>query len=127
TAHPNNLQRIVGHLENGYGERKSLVQSVLYFLHFGAYSSYPNHNPIPAFEDLDSAGTLSFFTTHWKTYALWGIVIVLSAVLLRNRDGLRDELRFRRWFWLVLLAATALSFFWGCLQEGPLFYYNSLS
>jgi len=126
TAHPNNLQRIVDHLENGYGERKSLVQSILYFLQFGAYSAYPNHNPIPAFEDFDWAGVISFFKAHWKAYALWGFVIVLGAVLLRNKNGLKEELRFRWWLWLIILAATALSLFWGCIQEGPLFYYNSL-
>jgi hypothetical protein len=27
----------------------------------------------------------------------------------------------------MILAATALTLVWGCLQEGPLFYYNSLS
>src|SRR5205823_847470 len=53
TAHPNNVQRIIAHLEGSYGERKSLLQSILYFLHFAAYSAYPNTNSIPAFETLD--------------------------------------------------------------------------
>lgn len=129
-AHPNNFQRIVGHLENGYGERKSLLQSFLYFLHFAAYSPYPNHNPIPAFEDFDWAGTLSFFALHWKAYALWGVVLVLGAVPVRKKNGPREEMDFfpfRRWLWLVLVSATTLSLLWGCFQEGPFFYYNSLS
>jgi hypothetical protein len=133
TAHPNNLQRIVEHLDESYGERKSLLQSALYFLHFGAYSTYPSTNSIPAFETFDWPGTLLFFKTHWKAYGLWLVVVVLCVVLPRSRlrqkqtgDPAEIEAwRFRQRLCLVLFAGIALSIVWGCIQEGPMFYYNS--
>ena len=134
TAHPNNLQRVLRHLETSSTERKSVVQSLLYFLHFGAYSAYPNNNSIPALESFDWPGTLSFFTVHWKAYGLWLAVLALSVVLARQRrrtnqieePGDAEFRRFRQWFGLILFAAIALTIVWGCIQEGPMFYYTSL-
>jgi len=134
TAHPNNLQRVLRHLENSSEERKSLVRSLLYFLHFGAYSAYPNSNSIPALENFDWPGTLSFFILHWKAYSLWIVVLALSLVLMRQRRRTKEteepgdvELRrFRQRLGLILFAALALTLVWGCIQEGPMFYYTSL-
>jgi hypothetical protein len=142
SAHPNNFQRIVHHLQTSYGERKSLLQSSLYFVHFGAYSAYPNTNSIPAFETFDLTGILLFFRLHWRAFGLWLAVIVFSLMFLRRSKKERQfsaatgyetdfpvkpELgRFVGWICLVLLCASALSLLWGCLQEGPMFYFNSL-
>lgn len=132
-AHPNNLQRILEHLTRSYGERKNLLESVLYFLHFGAYTAYPNPNPIPAFETFDWPGTLLFFKAHWKAYGLWTVVVALSLLLPRFRlgethsndpAGIQARL-FRHRLALFLFTAIALSIVWGCLQEGPMFYFNS--
>lgn len=127
TAHPNNLQRIVRHLQNSYGAGKSVAQSILYFLHFGAYAAYPGSNPIPAFDAFDSRGTISFFASHWRAYGLWILVVALCVGLAKRQPATGEgERRFRRAFPLMLGAAIALSIVWGCIQEGPMFYYNSL-
>ncbi|HEX8078130.1 MAG TPA: hypothetical protein VF511_09970, partial [Chthoniobacterales bacterium] len=130
TAHPNNLERVLRHLRTGSSEHKSLLQSVLYFLHFGAYSAYPSTNSIPALESFDWPGTVAFFTAHWKAYGLWVLVLALALILSRRLQmDEPDAIAVRRfgqrlgWF---LLGATALTLAWGCLQEGPMFYYTSL-
>src|SRR5205807_10026165 len=79
-------------------------------------------------------GTRSCFPVHWKASGLWLVVLALSVVLARQRRrtkqieepgdaGLR---RFCQWFGLILFAAIALTIAWGCIQEGPMFYYTSL-
>lgn len=127
TAHPNNLQRIVRHLQSSYGDGKSALQSVLYFLHFGAYSPYPSTNSIPAFETFDWPGTTSFFIKHWRAYGIWIVVLALCLVLAKRQPPIDEpERKFRRRFVLMLCAAVALSIVWGCIQEGSMYYYNSL-
>jgi hypothetical protein len=130
SAHPNNLERIVEHLRKDYGEGKGVVQSLLYFLHFGAYASYPSRWPIPAFETFDAAGVLSFFLLHWRAYGLWLGSILLLVVLTKTESREQPEQRrmgkFRRRIYLMLSAAAGLSLVWGCIQEGPMFDYNAL-
>jgi hypothetical protein len=135
TAHPNNIERILLHLQNSHEERKSLLQSVLYFLHFGAYCAYPSSNSIPALESFDWPGTVAFFSAHWRAYSLWVLVVAAWVILSRQsrakkQNGEADAVdfhRLRQWLGWVLLAAIGLTLVWGCMQEGPMFYYTSLS
>jgi hypothetical protein len=125
TAHPNNIQQILKHVGASAETRQGLLRSVLYFLHFAAYTPYPNHNSIPAFENFDWPGTFLFFRTHWRAYGLWLAVAGLTLGALR---GIRTEIEIRRFvraIAVVILAATLLSFFWGSIQEGTMFYFNS--
>lgn len=140
TSTPSNLRLIVEHLQNGYGERKGLLRSILYFVHFGAYAPYPNSNTIPAFEHYDLRGTLEFFGTHWRAYGLWLIVIVTPLLLMKgkvsfssrqkeiqNEDFSMPDLRsFLTRMYLVLGFAIVLTIVWGHIQEGPMYYYNAL-
>jgi hypothetical protein len=129
TAHPSNLERIVEHLRTSYGQGKGLLRSTLYFLHFAAYAAYPSQQPIPAFETFDGAGLLSFFQLHWRACGLWLGAILSLAVLTKTelkKGPTRSRIgTFRRRMYLMLLAATALSLVWGCIQEGPMFDYNA--
>lgn len=130
TARPSNLERIVAHLQTGYGEGKGLLQSSLYFLHFGAYAAYPSEQPIPAFQTFDAAGLLSFFSLHWRAYGLW-LASILLFVLLRRGEGMASSeqlevAKFRRRLGLILVIGAGLSLAWGMMQEGPMFDYNSL-
>jgi hypothetical protein len=136
---PSNLRLIVEHLQTGYGERKGLGRSVLYFTHFAAYTPYPNSNFIPAFENFDLSGTLEFVRTHWRAYGLWLVVIITPLVLLKptlnffasrmerqNEDFITPELRaFLRQMYLMLGFAIVLTIVWGYIQEGPMYYYNA--
>jgi hypothetical protein len=130
TAHPNNLERISQHLRTEYGEGKGLLQSLLYFLHFGAYAGYPSRWPIPAFETFDAAGLRTFFLLHWRAYALWFGSILLFATMTRNEAKGHVEhgliRKFRQRMCLILGTATGLTLVWGSMQEGPMFDYNSL-
>lgn len=137
---PSNFQLIVDHLRSGHPERKSLFRSILYFVHFGAYASYPNSNTIPAFENFDLAGTVEFFRKHYRAYALWLGVVAAPFVFLKiNRRSrtehvdtrtekiLTPELRtFLVRIYLLVGLAIGLTIIWGCLQEGPMYYYNAL-
>lgn len=140
TSDPSNVRLILDHIRTSYGERKGVGQSVLYFLHFGAYAAYPNSNIIPAFETYDAQGTLLFFRTHWRAYGLWLVVICVPIIfLLRNRTRLSrrapgseneslipTEVRlFLLRMYLILGAAICLTIVWGHLQEGPMYYYSS--
>lgn len=141
TSDPSNVRLILDHIRTSYGERKGVWQSVLYFLHFGAYAAYPNSSVIPAFETYDAWGTLLFFRTHWRAYGLWLAVICVPIVLLRNTA--RRSVRARRIendslvpsevkafllrMYLVLGSAIVLSIVWGHIQEGPMYYYSSFS
>lgn len=123
---PSNLSLIVQHLQTHHGDRKPLLSSVLYFIQFGSYSAYPNSGEAGAFSSYDAAGIWSFVRTHWRAYGLWLAVLVLPAVLFATMGkALPERKRFVRSFCLALLLALALTFVWGCVQDGPLFYYNA--
>jgi hypothetical protein len=130
TTHPSNLALIVEHLRTSYGERKGLLRSLVYFLHFGSYAAYPSQQEIPALETFDAAGMCSFFLLHWRAYALWlGSILVLVATTRTKvaRDSERPAIReFRHRMFLILAVALGLSLVWGSIQEGPMFYYNAL-
>jgi len=130
TAHPSNLERIIWHSRVEYGERHSLLQSLLYFLHFGAYAAYPSRWPIPTFEKFDAAGVLSFLLLHWRVYLLWlGSILLLVTVTRTELSRRAEDLRvtkFRKRMYLILAIATVLSLVWGSMQEGPMYDYNSL-
>lgn len=127
TARPSNLERVVEHLRTGYGEPKGLLQSLLYFLHFGGYRAYPRSQPIPAFETFDAAGLRSFFLLHWRAHALW-IASVFAVIAIRTtpQPSLEQAWKLRRRLYLILGAGAGLSIVWGCIQEGPMFDYNGL-
>ncbi|MEY2562674.1 MAG: hypothetical protein QOH88_867 [Verrucomicrobiota bacterium] len=130
TAHPNNLERILEHLGTSYGEGKGPLQSLLYFLHFGAYAGYPSRWPVPTFETFDTPGLISFFLLHWRAYGLWLGSIILFVILKRTEAArisseYRQSAKFMRRIYLMLIASTGLSLLWGCIQEGPLYDYNS--
>jgi hypothetical protein len=130
TAHPNNLALIVEHLRTSYGERKGLLRSLFYFLHFGSYAAYPSQQQIPALETFDAAGMRSFFLLHWRACALWLASILLVVVTARTNlagdSGQRTIRKFRQRICLILAVAFGLSLVWGSIQEGPMFYYNAL-
>jgi hypothetical protein len=139
TSTPSNLRLIVEHLQSGYGQRKGLWRSILYFVHFAAYAPYPNSNTIPAFENVDLRGTLEFFRTHWRAYGLWLVVIASPLVLMRAKPNLsarRAEIEEENFttsdlrsflirIYLVLGFAIVLTIVWGHIQEGPMYYYNA--
>jgi hypothetical protein len=136
-SNPSNLRLIVDHLRGSYGATKEWSRSVLYFLHFGAYTPFPNSNTIPAFETFDFPGMLGFFRAHWRAYGLWLLVISSSAALMRARCATRapignnkliagDLRTFFFWMYLVLGFAILLTVVWGHIQEGPMYYYNAL-
>lgn len=137
---PSNLRLILDHVRGGYGEKKGLLQSILYFTHFAAYSPYPNGSVPPALENIDLPGTVGFLKIHWRAYSLWLTAIVTPLVLLRIVPGLlsrrpetsgtssspADLRRFFVHLYCVLGGAILLTVVWGCIQEGPMYYYNAL-
>ncbi|PYI90475.1 MAG: hypothetical protein DME97_17515 [Verrucomicrobia bacterium] len=139
TATRSNLSLIIDHLQNGYGERKGLLRSIFYFMHFAAYTPYPNSNTIPAFENFDIRGTVAFFITHWRAYGLWIVVILSPLLLLRakfnfaafraksqNANFTTPKLRsFLIRMYLVVGFAIVLTIVWGHIQEGPMYYFNA--
>ena len=126
-SEPNNLTRIVQHLRTSYGEGKGILQSLCYFLHFGAYAGAASDQPIPAFEAHDAATLRSFFLLHWRPYAWWlGSILVFIVTTRRTQPDLPGTTKFRRRLCFALILATGLSVVWGCVQEGPMFDYNAL-
>jgi hypothetical protein len=137
TTEPNNIRLILDHIRTAYGERKGLLRSILYFLHFGAYAPYPSSNSIPAFETFDARGTLLFFRAHWRAYGLWLCTIIVPIILIKNTslfcrrgvhgetDHLTDVKAFLLRLYLVLGAAVLLTIAWGHFLEGPMYYYIS--
>jgi hypothetical protein len=125
TAHPNNLHQILNHVGASSETRQGVLRSVLYFLHFAAYTPYPNHNSIPAFENFDLAGTSLFFRTHWRAYGLWLAAAGLTLGLLRGNKTEIENRRLLQAMAGVIVVATLLSLFWGSIQEGTMFYFNS--
>ncbi len=155
TNHPHNIHLVLDHIRANQGERKEFLRSLLYFLQFGAYTAYPssphfddltaypNFPYIPAFDAFDASGTLLFFRTHWRAYGLWLVAVLLPlAMLLKRAKHLPDRSapttteaahpakieikRFLWWMYVVLGTAIALTIVWGCLQDGPMFYFNAL-
>ena len=142
-AEPNNVSLIINHVHAHRGEHKELLRSVLYFLHFGAYTAYPNPAGSSVFGAYDAAGMILFFKTHWRVYSLWAATIMLPALLLaaaklsarptnsatrfNQTTGTRFERhRFLGSMYLMLGAAVGLTLLWACIQDGPMFYFNTL-
>jgi hypothetical protein len=124
---PSNLALIVRHLRTTYGEGKGIVQSLFYFLHFGAYSAAPSDQPIPAFEAYDAATLRSFFLLHWRPYGCWlASILVFILTTRRTRSEPEGMTKFRQRICWALILATGLSVVWGCVQEGAMFDYNAL-
>jgi len=143
TTHPNNISLILDHLRTHQGERKEILRSVLYFLHFGAYTAYPNSNFIPALDTFDAQGTVSFFRTHWRAYGLWLMAVLVPLAMLLKRgmgpsyrsapiptvadhQGRIDITKFLLGLYVVLATAIVLTIVWGCLQDGAMYYFNAL-
>jgi hypothetical protein len=126
TSEPNNLTLIVRHLRTTYGEGKGIVQSLFYFLHFGAYAAAPSHQPIPTFEAYDAVALRSFFLLHWRACGWWLASILLFVLTTRRPPKFQGIAKLRRRLCLALILATGLSVVWGCVQEGPMFDYNAL-
>jgi len=126
TSEPNNLTLIVRHLRTTYGEGKGIVQSLFYFLHFGAYAAAPSHQPIPTFEAYDAAALRSFFLLHWRACGWWLASILLFVLTTRRRPEFQEIAKLRQRLCLALILAAGLSVVWGCFQEGPMFDYNAL-
>src|SRR5256714_543798 len=94
-SEPNNLTRIVRHLRTSYGEGKGILQSLCYFLHFGAYAGAASDQPIPAFEAHDAATLRSFFLLHWRPYAWWlGSILVFIVTTRRTQPDLPGTPKF---------------------------------
>ncbi len=126
-SEPNNLTLIVRHLRTTYGEGKGIVQSLFYFLHFGAYAGAPSHQPIPTFEASDAGAIRSFFLLHWRPCAWWlGSILLFFVTTGRMEPELQGIPKLRQRLCLALILATGLSLVWGCVQEGPMFDYNAL-
>jgi hypothetical protein len=125
-AHPSNLEQIVEHVRTRYGEGKGLLESIFYFLHFGAYAIYQNHDSIPALETFDAESVRAFFLLHWRAYSLWAGSILLFVLTRTAASAHPGVAKFRKRFGLVLIAATGLSLVWGKIQEGPMFDFNAL-
>jgi hypothetical protein len=103
-----------------------VLQSVIYFLHFGAYAAYPSNQPIPALETFDGAGVRAFFLLHWRAYALWaGAILFLFFSIRAAPSENPGTAKFRKRLCLILIAVTGLSLVWGKIQEGPMFDYNA--
>lgn len=155
TTRPNNIHLILDHIRTHQGGGKEFLKSLLYFLHFGAYTAYPsslhfdaytahpNVPYIPAFDAFDASGTVLFFRAHWRAYGLWLIAVLLPLAMLVKRarhpsdrsapitsaaphPAKIDLKRFLVWTYVVLGTAIALTIVWGCLQDGPMFYFNAL-
>jgi hypothetical protein len=106
-GHPSNLERIIQHTRTQYGEGKGLLQSVFYFVHFGAYAGYPSRHPIPVVENLDAGGARTFFSLHWRAYALWAGSILLFVLSARAAASAGPGTsKFRKRLGLLLIAAT---------------------
>jgi hypothetical protein len=124
---PGNLTLIVQHLRTTYGEGKGILQSLFYFLHFGAYAAAPSDQPIPAFAAHDIAALGSFFLLHWRPYAWWlGSILLFIGATRKTRSEPQEITKLRRRICLALIVATGLAVVWGCVQEGPMFDYNAL-
>ncbi|MFL6520667.1 MAG: hypothetical protein ACJ8NS_10645 [Chthoniobacterales bacterium] len=126
-AHPSNLERIVEHVRTRYGEGKGMLQSIFYFVHFGAYTPYQIYESIPAVETFDARGVGAFLLLHWRVYSLWAGSILFFVLTARTAVSVDPAIsKFRKRLGLMMIAATGLSLVWGTIQEGPMFDFNAL-
>jgi hypothetical protein len=126
-AHPSNLERIVEHVRTQYGEGKGVLESIFYFVHFGAYAAYQIHESIPAVETFNAEGVRAFLLLHWRVYLLWAVSILVFVLTARTAVSADPAIsKFRKRLALMLIAATGLSLVWGKIQEGPMFDFNAL-
>ena len=69
----------------------------------------------------------SYFRDHWQSYLLWflGILIFLAPHQFRGNKskGLRRT-RFYKNLSLILIVVTVLALIWGCIQTGPMYFFN---
>jgi hypothetical protein len=125
-----NFAAILHHLRTYHGEHKPWLKSLLYFLQFGAYSSYVFGSE--KFGDYDAPTMWRYLQTQSLFLAAWAAAYALAAwALLRQllawskkRPG-DNTRRFLAWAAVYLFLATALTLRWGVIQDGEMFYYNA--
>lgn len=112
-----NLSQLVGHLGKHH-DRKPLLRSLAYLQHFAV----PDELRADGF--LETPGTLfeilDYGLEHSAQMLCWGALWLLFGIAC-----LRTDWPFLRWFGLVVGMAAGLSVVWGCLQNGPMFYFNA--
>jgi hypothetical protein len=125
-----NLAAILHHLRTYHGEHKPWLQSLLYFLQFGAYSSYvPGDDKFGAY---NAPGMRRYLWAHAPVLAAWAAAYGLAAWALarqllawqRKRAG-DPTGRFLAWAAIYLFLATVLTLKWGVIQDGEMYYYNA--
>ncbi len=112
-----NLSQLVGHLGKHH-DRKPLLRSLAYLQHFAV----PTELRADGF--LETTGTLpeilSYGWEHSVQMGWWGALwLLFGYACLRAPGG------FLRWLGVLVGISAFLSVLWGCLQNGPMFYFNS--
>ena len=117
-----NLQLILHQLSAQKGERKTVAQSVVYFLTFLCRVRTPHQ-----YADKLTDSSLAFLSAGWPFIMMWAVVIGGAAALLRapHRSESRPDRRFVRWLWIIFPAAVLLTLWWGVLQSGSMYGFNS--
>lgn len=118
-----NLLQILIHLQRTGGERKTLYQSVLYFLSFLFYESSPEIY-------LDKIGSTSLTFIWQKPWLLWAWITILITLGVywtgraKREKPQSSELLFVKQLTLAWLMAIGLSLVWGILITGPMTSFN---
>jgi hypothetical protein len=112
------------------GEHKSLQESLLYFLKFGAHSSYgAGQADAGVFE---TAGMMRYLWVHAPLYVVWLAGFGLAAWMVARQNWrlagggrLAAADRFLGWAGIFLFLSLALTLRWGVIQRGKMYYYNA--
>ena len=133
-----NFAAILHHLHTHRGERKPFSESWFYFLQFGAYAPYrPNQLELI---HLDATGAREYLRAHLLLYVAWSAVAALVSWAgirvawtrpshrANNTPAANDWLEARRflaWATVFCGGCLGLTLYWGTIQDGQMFYYNS--
>lgn len=112
-----NLAVIAGHFGRHPGERKTLLQSIMYLLSFFSY----HPNPEDYCDSLNSS-SLAMFAGRMAFLGGWALVFAGLLILWKTRE---QRSTFLNWLALYFAAGIGLTLCWGTLQTGPLYNFNS--
>lgn len=117
-GHSSNFSRILGHLYNHSGDRKTLSQAICYFFSFLSYEAYPELSL-----NAKAFSFISFLKEHILSISIWFSTVIFTFVCLMKVKKNESVSYFRSLFFFYCIALV-LTLKWGTMQNSEMYAFN---
>ena len=117
-----NFAAILEHLRTHSERPHTALQALIAFI---SYFAYPDDLHIQF--DHPDFSFHSYFKAHWQQYLLWFLALLAILIphqLSSKRNNGYGGKAFLRNVAATLVVVTGLTIVWGCIQTGPMYFFN---